>query len=82
MILVIEWHHETVENLLRGIVNMYDDLRIQAIVTCATAALERPRIAPDEQDSGENLDSEAWKQLNWEALEITWAPFPNVEIKA
>ncbi|XP_057638172.1 HEAT repeat-containing protein 4 isoform X1 [Chionomys nivalis] len=49
--LIIEWHHETVENLLRGIVNMYDDMRIQAIVTCATAALERPRIAPDEQDS-------------------------------
>ncbi|XP_038191941.1 HEAT repeat-containing protein 4 isoform X2 [Arvicola amphibius] len=48
--LIIEWHHETVENLLRGIVNMYDDMRIQAIVTCATAALERPRIAPDKQD--------------------------------
>ncbi|CAO2586857.1 HEAT repeat-containing protein 4 [Lemmus lemmus] len=49
--LIIEWHHETVENLLRGIVNMYDDVRVQAIVTCATAALERPRIAPNEQDS-------------------------------
>ncbi|XP_036061389.1 HEAT repeat-containing protein 4 [Onychomys torridus] len=50
--LIIEWHHETVENLLRGIVNMYDDIRIQAIVTCATAALERPRIATNKEDSG------------------------------
>ncbi|CAH6844860.1 Heatr4 [Phodopus roborovskii] len=49
--LIIEWHHETVENLLRGIVNMYDDKRIQAIVTCATAALERPRIAPNKQNT-------------------------------
>ncbi|XP_005072864.4 HEAT repeat-containing protein 4 [Mesocricetus auratus] len=49
--LIIEWHHETVENLLRGIVNMYDDMRIHAIVTCATAALERPRIAPNKQGS-------------------------------
>ncbi|XP_059135511.1 HEAT repeat-containing protein 4 isoform X2 [Peromyscus eremicus] len=48
--LIIEWHHETVENLLRGIVNMYDDIRIQAIVTCATAALERPRIATNQED--------------------------------
>ncbi|KAL6043239.1 hypothetical protein STEG23_022759 [Scotinomys teguina] len=48
---IIEWHHETVENLLRGLVNMYDDMRIQAIVTCATAALERPRIATNQQDS-------------------------------
>ncbi|XP_035300903.1 HEAT repeat-containing protein 4 isoform X2 [Cricetulus griseus] len=49
--LIIEWHHETVENLLRGMVSMYDEMRIQAIVTCATAALERPRIVSEKQDS-------------------------------
>ncbi|GAB1297607.1 HEAT repeat-containing 4 [Apodemus speciosus] len=48
---VIEWHHETVENLLRGMQSMYDDIRIQAIITCATAALERPRIAAKPEDS-------------------------------
>ncbi|XP_016063621.1 PREDICTED: HEAT repeat-containing protein 4-like [Miniopterus natalensis] len=41
--LIIEWHHETVEGLLRSLVDMHDDIRIHAIVTCATAALERPR---------------------------------------
>uniref|UniRef100_A0A8C5KYE5 HEAT repeat containing 4 n=1 Tax=Jaculus jaculus TaxID=51337 RepID=A0A8C5KYE5_JACJA len=49
--LIIEWHHETVENLMRGLVSMYDDIRVQAIVTCATAALERPRIATSQEDS-------------------------------
>ncbi|XP_031212508.1 HEAT repeat-containing protein 4 isoform X3 [Mastomys coucha] len=49
--LIIEWHHETVENLLRGIQSMYDDIRVQAIITCATAALERPRIATNPEDS-------------------------------
>ncbi|XP_055449109.1 HEAT repeat-containing protein 4 [Psammomys obesus] len=49
--LIIEWHHETVENLLRGMVNMYDDIRIQAIVTCASAAVERPQIATNQEGS-------------------------------
>ncbi|XP_076777828.1 HEAT repeat-containing protein 4 [Arvicanthis niloticus] len=49
--LIIEWHHETVENLLRRIQSMYDDIRVQAITTCATAALERPRIATNPEDS-------------------------------
>ncbi|KAK2509711.1 hypothetical protein MC885_019739 [Smutsia gigantea] len=31
--LIIEWHHTTVEDLLRGLVNMHDDIRIQAIIT-------------------------------------------------
>ncbi|XP_006240423.1 HEAT repeat-containing protein 4 isoform X2 [Rattus norvegicus] len=50
--LIIEWHHETVENLLRGIQSMYDDIRIQAITTCATAVLERPRVAANPEDPG------------------------------
>nr|KAF6500328.1 HEAT repeat containing 4 [Molossus molossus] len=49
--LIIEWHHETVEGLLRKLVDMNDDIRIQAIVTCATAALERPRTAISQGDS-------------------------------
>ncbi|NP_001363868.1 HEAT repeat-containing protein 4 [Mus musculus] len=49
--LIIEWYHETVENLLRGIQSMYDDIRVQAIITCATAALERPRIATTPENS-------------------------------
>ncbi|XP_015413538.1 PREDICTED: HEAT repeat-containing protein 4 isoform X3 [Myotis davidii] len=43
--LIIEWRHKTIEGLLRGLVDMHDDIRIQAITTCATAALERPRVA-------------------------------------
>ncbi|XP_037688286.1 HEAT repeat-containing protein 4 [Choloepus didactylus] len=49
--LIIEWHHETVEGLLQRLADMHDDIRIHAIITCATAALERPRIAPSQEDS-------------------------------
>nr|XP_019588954.1 PREDICTED: HEAT repeat-containing protein 4 [Rhinolophus sinicus] len=49
--LIIEWHYETIEGLLRSLANIHDDIRIQAIVTCATAALERPRIAISQGDS-------------------------------
>uniref|UniRef100_A0A8C5UW99 HEAT repeat containing 4 n=1 Tax=Microcebus murinus TaxID=30608 RepID=A0A8C5UW99_MICMU len=49
--LIIEWHHETVENLLRSLTNMHDGIRIQAIVTCATAALERPRTVTSQGKS-------------------------------
>nr|XP_044629896.1 HEAT repeat-containing protein 4 isoform X2 [Equus asinus] len=48
---IIEWHHETVEGLLRSLGDMHDDTRIQAILTCATAALERPRIVTSQGDS-------------------------------
>lgn len=51
---VIEWRHKTIEGLLRGLVDMHDDIRIQAITTCATAALERPRIAARQGESGES----------------------------
>ncbi|XP_014394817.1 PREDICTED: HEAT repeat-containing protein 4 isoform X2 [Myotis brandtii] len=51
--LIIEWRHKTIEGLLRGLVDMHDDIRIQAIITCATAALERPRIAIRQGDSDE-----------------------------
>nr|KAF6484833.1 HEAT repeat containing 4 [Rousettus aegyptiacus] len=49
--LIIEWHHATIEGLLKSLVDMHDDIRIQAIVTCATAALGRPRIAIGQGDS-------------------------------
>lgn len=52
--LIIEWHHATIEGLLQSLVDMHDDIRIQAIVTCATAALGRPRIAIRQGDSGES----------------------------
>ncbi|XP_023421873.1 HEAT repeat-containing protein 4 [Cavia porcellus] len=55
--LIIEWHHETVQSLMRGLEDMHDHIRIQAIITCATAALERPRIATSPSDS----DQEAVK---------------------
>lgn len=51
---VIEWHHETIEGLLRSLMSMHDDIRIQAIAVCATAALERPRIAVSQEDLGES----------------------------
>ncbi|KAM8780222.1 HEAT repeat-containing protein 4 [Rhynchonycteris naso] len=50
--LIIEWHHKTVEGLLRSLMDMHDDVRIEAIVTCATAALEwRFWIAVSQGDS-------------------------------
>uniref|UniRef100_A0A8C3YPT3 HEAT repeat containing 4 n=1 Tax=Catagonus wagneri TaxID=51154 RepID=A0A8C3YPT3_9CETA len=49
--LIIEWHHKTIEGLLQSLVDIHDDVRIQAIITCATAALERPRITLSQGDS-------------------------------
>uniref|UniRef100_G1SQ39 HEAT repeat containing 4 n=1 Tax=Oryctolagus cuniculus TaxID=9986 RepID=G1SQ39_RABIT len=51
---VVEWHHETVESLLRSLADMHDDIRIQAIATCATAALEQPWIVTSHGDTDEN----------------------------
>ncbi|XP_027787274.2 HEAT repeat-containing protein 4 [Marmota flaviventris] len=53
--LMVEWHHETVESLKRGLVSMYDDTRIQAIITCATAIVERPRCATSRKDSAPSV---------------------------
>lgn len=41
---------------MRGLVDMHDDVRIQAIITCATAALEQPWNATSQGDSGEILN--------------------------
>ncbi|XP_006865674.1 PREDICTED: HEAT repeat-containing protein 4 [Chrysochloris asiatica] len=49
--LIIEWHHETVEGLQRSLTGMHDDIRIQAIITCATAALEQAHLATSQEDS-------------------------------
>ncbi|XP_036887151.1 HEAT repeat-containing protein 4 isoform X2 [Sturnira hondurensis] len=48
--LVIEWRRKTVEGLLRSLVDRNNNTRIQAIATCATAALERPRTAISQGD--------------------------------
>ncbi|XP_037840612.2 HEAT repeat-containing protein 4 isoform X2 [Chlorocebus sabaeus] len=74
--LIIEWHHETVENLLRSLGDLHDDVRIQAITTCATAALERPRIATSQRDSGNSVDS--WAAAQCLALEGT-ATYPVIK---
>ncbi|XP_058511182.1 HEAT repeat-containing protein 4 isoform X2 [Ochotona princeps] len=55
--LIIEWHHETVESLLRNLTDMHDDIRIQALVTCATAALEQPVIVTSHGDTDEDKTS-------------------------
>ncbi|XP_027408168.1 HEAT repeat-containing protein 4 isoform X2 [Bos indicus x Bos taurus] len=62
--LIIEWHHKTIEGLLQSLVDIHDDVRIQAIVTCATAALERPRAAISQGDS----DKETMKALSIQDL--------------
>ncbi|XP_053459402.1 HEAT repeat-containing protein 4 [Nycticebus coucang] len=49
--IIIEWYHETVENLLRSLADMHDHIRIQAIITCATAALERPQVGTSQGNS-------------------------------
>ncbi|XP_004699081.2 HEAT repeat-containing protein 4 isoform X1 [Echinops telfairi] len=55
--LIIEWSHQTVEGLHRSLTGMHDGIRIQAIITCAMAALERPRIATHQEDSdGKTVD--------------------------
>uniref|UniRef100_A0A8D0RBB9 HEAT repeat-containing protein 4 n=1 Tax=Sus scrofa TaxID=9823 RepID=A0A8D0RBB9_PIG len=48
---IIEWHHKTIEGLLQSLADIHDEVRIQAIITCATAALERPRITVSQEDS-------------------------------
>ncbi|XP_012511564.1 PREDICTED: HEAT repeat-containing protein 4 [Propithecus coquereli] len=53
--LIIEWHHETVENLLRSLTDIHDDIRIQAIITCATAALEQPRTVTSQRKSAPSI---------------------------
>ncbi|XP_003787092.2 HEAT repeat-containing protein 4 [Otolemur garnettii] len=55
--IIVEWYHETVENLLRNLADMHDHVRIQAIITCATAALEQLQVVT----SQENLDKETLK---------------------
>ncbi|ELV09876.1 HEAT repeat-containing protein 4 [Tupaia chinensis] len=61
--IIVEWHHETVENLLRSLVDLHDDVRIQAIVACATAALERPRTATSQKGSDKNAKVPSIKDL-------------------
>uniref|UniRef100_A0A4X1TKP3 HEAT repeat containing 4 n=1 Tax=Sus scrofa TaxID=9823 RepID=A0A4X1TKP3_PIG len=53
--LIIEWHHKTIEGLLQSLADIHDEVRIQAIITCATAALERPRITVSQEDSDPSI---------------------------
>ncbi|KAK1339341.1 hypothetical protein QTO34_020024, partial [Cnephaeus nilssonii] len=61
--LIIEWRHKTIEGLLRSLVDMHDDIRIQAIITCATAALERPRIAMAQDSDKKTVEAPSIQDL-------------------
>uniref|UniRef100_A0A8D0G1K9 Uncharacterized protein n=1 Tax=Sphenodon punctatus TaxID=8508 RepID=A0A8D0G1K9_SPHPU len=37
------WENATIEGLMRGLTDIHVENRVQAIITCATAVLERPR---------------------------------------
>uniref|UniRef100_A0A4X2LTJ7 HEAT repeat containing 4 n=1 Tax=Vombatus ursinus TaxID=29139 RepID=A0A4X2LTJ7_VOMUR len=49
-ILTTQWQDATVEGLLRNMNNVQDEVRVEAIITCATAAIERPRTDDIEED--------------------------------
>nr|XP_020842001.1 HEAT repeat-containing protein 4 isoform X1 [Phascolarctos cinereus] len=55
-ILTTQWPDATVEGLLRNMNNVQDEVRVEAIITCATAAMERPRTDDIEEDK-DNEDS-------------------------
>ncbi|XP_051833600.1 HEAT repeat-containing protein 4 [Antechinus flavipes] len=57
--LTIRWQEATVEGLLRNLKNVQDDVKIDAIITCASAAVERPRfeIIVEDSDSEEVIDN-------------------------
>ncbi|XP_074091867.1 HEAT repeat-containing protein 4 isoform X2 [Macrotis lagotis] len=50
-ILTTQWQEATVEGLLRNMTDVQDEIRIEAIITCATAAMERPRV----EDTGKDI---------------------------
>ncbi|XP_055989318.1 HEAT repeat-containing protein 4 [Sorex fumeus] len=41
--LIIEWRHEKIKSLQRRLADLHSSVRVHAIITCAMAALERPR---------------------------------------
>uniref|UniRef100_G3W7L5 HEAT repeat containing 4 n=1 Tax=Sarcophilus harrisii TaxID=9305 RepID=G3W7L5_SARHA len=56
--LTIRWQDATVEGLLRSLKNVQDEIKIEAIITCASAAVERPRFEVVVEDSdSEEIDS-------------------------
>ncbi|XP_038621432.1 LOW QUALITY PROTEIN: HEAT repeat-containing protein 4 [Tachyglossus aculeatus] len=54
--LTTRWQDATVEGLLRLLGDVQDGVRIHAIATCASAALERPLEAAEEADGEEGVD--------------------------
>ncbi|XP_072485286.1 HEAT repeat-containing protein 4 isoform X2 [Notamacropus eugenii] len=61
-ILTTQWQDATVEGLHRNMNNIQDEIRIKAIITCATAAVERPRIDNTNEEKGNDADSWAAAQ--------------------
>uniref|UniRef100_A0A674IYS4 Uncharacterized protein n=1 Tax=Terrapene triunguis TaxID=2587831 RepID=A0A674IYS4_9SAUR len=47
------WQNATIEGLMRALTDIHDVIRVTALITCATAVLERPRLDSDSQESGE-----------------------------
>ncbi|XP_068948232.1 HEAT repeat-containing protein 4 [Petaurus breviceps papuanus] len=64
-ILTAQWQDATVEGLLRNMNNVQDEIRIEAIITCATAAVERPRInvIKENKDNEENAQTQAIQEI-------------------
>uniref|UniRef100_A0A8C0H8H0 Uncharacterized protein n=1 Tax=Chelonoidis abingdonii TaxID=106734 RepID=A0A8C0H8H0_CHEAB len=47
------WQNATIEGLMRALTDIHEVIRVTALITCATAVLERPRLDSDSQESGE-----------------------------
>ncbi|XP_036590398.1 HEAT repeat-containing protein 4 [Trichosurus vulpecula] len=64
-ILTTPWQDATVEGLLRNMKDVQDGIRIEAIITCATAAVERPRIDVTKkyQDSEDNDETQLIQEI-------------------
>ncbi|XP_074146175.1 HEAT repeat-containing protein 4 isoform X2 [Sminthopsis crassicaudata] len=61
----IRWQDATVEGLLRDLKNVQDEVKIDAIITCASAAVERPRfeVIVEDSDSEEIIDSQSVDEI-------------------
>nr|XP_025043290.1 HEAT repeat-containing protein 4 isoform X3 [Pelodiscus sinensis] len=45
------WQNATIEGLMRALTDIHDISRVTALITCATAVVERPRLDSDSQES-------------------------------
>ncbi|XP_043845460.1 HEAT repeat-containing protein 4 [Dromiciops gliroides] len=64
-ILTTQWQDATVEGLLRNMSNIQDEIRVEAIITCATAAVERPRFEEvvEDQDNEETVQVQPVEEI-------------------